>query len=359
MATGGIRGLRKVQLGKEATKGTSVPATELLLAEAEVRANFPLYRNQHPFGIMGEFGGPTKTLAKDVDIGLKMNGVSYEQLTWLLNASLDVPIDGGAAVPPPYHHVYASGIGAGAALIETGPTLPDSLTLEGIWTDGTDPEEVEIPYCMVRSLTLSGDQNGELQVSADLFGRDIVDAPVTALALPTNLEPIVVADGIFYINTTMALAAPAIALGTWAAPAAGSWAGKIISFNLEVATGLMPFHGVRGALTFDRHQEIGNKNFRLTVRALQDAAASNSPAAERVAAAAGTMRFVTLNFVGSGNKKFRFAGACKHEQGDFLTIGEQDGLDVVEMSFIGHYDPTAGTLGRMQFAVANDEAAAP
>lgn len=356
MATGAIRGLRKVQLGKETTKGTSVPATELLLAEAEVRANFPLYRNQHPFGIMGEFGGPTKILSKDVDVRLNMNAVSYEQLPWLLNAALDVPIDGAG---PPYHHVYASGIGAGAALIETGPTVPDALTLEGIWTDGTDPEEVEIPYCMVRSLTLSGDQNGALAVTAELFGRDIVDASVTALTLPTNLEPIVVADGIFYINTTMALAAPIIAAGSWGAPAAGSWAGKILKFSLEVATGLMPLHGVRGALTFDRHHEVGTKNFRLTVTALQDAAGTNSPAAERTAALAGTMRFVTLNFVGSGNKKFRFAGACKHEQGDFLTIGEQDGLDVVEMSFIGHYDPTAGTLGRMQFAVANDEVAAP
>src|SRR3990167_4749095 len=194
MATGAIRGLRKVQVGKEATKGTSVPATELLLAEAEVRANFPLYRNQHPFGIMAEFGGPTKILQKDVDVRLNMNGVSYEQLTWLLNAALDVPIDGGTG---PYHHVYATAITAGAALSVAGPTTPDALTLEGLWTDGTDPEEVEIPYCMVRSFSLSGDQNGELQLTAELFGRDIVDVAVTSLALPTNLEQIMVADGTF------------------------------------------------------------------------------------------------------------------------------------------------------------------
>jgi len=356
MAVGSIRGLRKVQLGKEATKGTSVAATELMLAEASVTANFPLYRNAHPFGITAEFGGPTKILSKDVDIALTMNGVSYEQLTWILNAALDVPIDGGAA---PYHHVYATAIDVGAALDVAAVTTPDALTLEALWSDGTDLEQIEIPYCMVRSFTLSGDQNGPLNLSANLFGRDIVDAAVTALTLPTNLEPILVPDGTFYINTTMALAAPVIAAGSWSAPAAGGWSGKIISFSLEVTTGLMPFHGVGGSLLFARHVESVPKNFRLTVRALQDAAATNSPAAERTAALAGTMRFPTLNFVGSGNKKFRFAGACKHEMGDFLTIGEQDGLDVVEMKFVGHYDPTAGTLGIMQFAVANDETAAP
>src|SRR3972149_3726311 len=121
MATGAIRGLRKVQVGKEATKGTSVAATELLLAEAEVRANFPLYRNAHPFGIMAEFGGPTKVLSKDVDVRLSMNGVSYEQLTWLLNAALDVPIDGGTG---PYHHVYATAITAGGGRPPPRPPHP-------------------------------------------------------------------------------------------------------------------------------------------------------------------------------------------------------------------------------------------
>lgn len=355
MATGGIRGLRKVQVGLETTRGTSVPATELLLATAEVRANFPLYRNEHPFGIMAEFGGPTKILQKDVDITLDMLGVSYEQITWLLNAALDVPVTVDAAVPPPYGYVY--GASTSAPLGVAGPTGPSSLTLEGLWTDATDNEAVEIDYVMARSFRMSGEQGGALNVVADCFGQDILDAAVTSLTLPTDLEPIIIADGIFYINTTFALAAPTPALGTWTAPAAGSWAGKIISFDLEVITGLMPFHGVRGSPLFDVHKESIPKNFRLTVRALQDAAATNSPAAERTAALAGTLRFVTLNFVGTGNRKFRFAGACKHEMGEFLTVGEQDGLDVVDMSFIGHYDPTSA--GVFQMAVASDQATAP
>lgn len=355
MATGAIHGLRKVQVGKESTKGTSVPATELLFdTSADIEANFPLYRNEHPFGILGEFGGPTKVLAKDVNITLDIPALNYQQLTWLLNAALDVPIDGGAG---PYHHVYASAITAGTTLVENAPTVPDSLTIEAIYSDGTDLEEFEIPYCMVRSFNISGDQNGPLRASVNLFGRDLVDAAITSLSLPTNLEPIITADGIFYINTTMALAAPAIATGTWAAPAAGSWAGKILSFSLDVVTGLEPFHGVRGATTFERHQESAKKNFRLGVTSLQDAAVTNSPAAERTAALAGTMRYATLNFVGSGNNKMRFAGACKHEGGELPTIGVQDGLDIVTMALVGHYDPTAA--GRMQFAVANDETAAP
>lgn len=354
MASGGIHGLRKVQIGKEATKGTPVAATELLLASGEVRVNYPLWRNTAPFGIMVPAGGPTKLLAKDIDIGLTFDGISYEQLTWLLNIGLDVPTAISAAIPPPYAYAYGA---AGAPLSVSGPTVPDSATIEAIWTDGTDPEEVEIEYCMARSLSFSGDQNGHLQVAADIFGRQIADAAITSLTLPTDLEPIVIADGTFYINTTFALAAPTIALGTWAAPAGGSWAGKILSFTLDITTGLAPFHGIRGATLFDAHKESIPKDFRLTVRALQDAATSNSPAAERTAAQAGTLRFVTLNFVGTGNRKFRFAGSCKHEMGDFLTIGEQDGLDVVEMTFVSHYDPTSA--GIMQFAVANDQAAAP
>ena len=351
MAQGAVFRLRKVQVGKETTKGTSVPATELLLAEADVTANFPLYRNVHPAGIMAEHFGPTKLLAKDVAIALRMNGVSYEQITWMLNAAIQVPVTAGAA---PYQHVY----GASAVLPSavTGPLTPDALTLEGRWTDGTDHEDIEIPYCMVEELTLSGQQNGELQLAATMFGRDYVDAAVTSLTLPTDLEPIVIADGTVYINETFAAAAPTPAAGTWVAPSGGSWAGKIISFNLTVPTGLSAFHGVRGSPLFDRHMET-MKTFRLTLTALQNAAAADSPTAERVKAAAGTLRFVTLNFVGSGNRKFRFAGACKHEQGEFASIGEQDGLDVVEMSFVAHYDPTSA--GILQFAVASDQATAP
>lgn len=336
MVTGSLKALRKVQLGKEATKGTAVPATEILLADADLTLGYELYRNPHPFGVLVEHAGPTALLKKDVDVRLRADGVTFEQLPWFLSLCLDQPATTGVG---PYEHLWNPGT---AALWD-----PHSATLEARYDDGAAQEDIEVEYLTGRTLRISGDQNGQLQVEVDAFGRQVTDAAITSLSLPATLTPITVAMGKIYINNTFALA-------DLLAPAAGIISNQIISFNLEIDVGQFPWHGIEGNTFFAEAKERA-KNLRFSLRALVNPdAASEGSAAERVHAAAEDLRFMTLAFTGPGNLDCHIVFTAKHEMGDFLTITEQDGMDVIEMTMVGHYDPTGAVLVKVE--LNNDDA---
>lgn len=356
MPTGAIKTLRKVQIVNEAAKGTAIAATHVLLADATLKPDYALYRNPHPIGVLSEFSGPTALLKKDVDIDLEMDGASFQQIAWLLSLGIDQPasvdLNEGASAGP-YSHAWDPGL---AALWN-----PHSATLEGRWTDGTDHEDIEVEYATARSLSLSIEQKGQLKASANLFGRQMTDATITALTAPTVIDPITAAMGSYYINDTWAAAAPATLED---APAAGQVSNQIISATLDLDCGQEPFHGIQGNAYFAEAKETA-KNFKLAIRCLYNGAlGSEGAAAERVHAAAGDMRFVTLRFAGitcrssdaTSTFSLRIALAGKHEFGDFANIGEQDGMDVVDMSIVGHYDPTGAKL--IEAVVINDTATA-
>ena len=322
---GTVYSLRKVQIGKESTSGTAVPATELLVAKADVTLDYPLFRNQAPFGVMAANAGPTKLLQKNVDLTIEFDGLTYEQAGWVLGM-IDEATTSGVG---PYTHDYAPGTSALWA--------PGSHTIEAQYTDGAIAEDVEFEYAMARRISFSIEQGGQLQCTLDMFARQATDAAITSLALPTDLNPIVASQGIFYILDTYAAA-------DLTPPASGALdGGVILSAELDIDLGMAPFHGVSGSLTFAEHKETA-KNFELTMTVLYDTAASDSALAERAKAQSEALRFVTLQFILDSNRSMRLTLAGKHEQGDFLGMTEQDGLDVVSMKIVGQYDPTGAQL---------------
>ena len=326
---GAVFSLNKVQIGAEVTPGTAVPAKELLLAKADVTLDYPLFRNQTPFGVIIENAGPTAILSRDVDISLEFDGISYEQLGWVLGM-IDKASTSGVG---PYTHDYAPGTAALWA--------PETYTIEAEWTDGAIAEDVEFEYAMARSLSFSIEQNGQLQVTADMFARQATDAAIT------SLTPVIASEGKFYILDTYAAA-------DLSPPASGGFdGGVILSAQLEIDLGIMPFHGVSGNLYFTEHKEVA-KSFELTMTVLYDTAAADSALAERAKAQSETLRFVTLHFDGPSTHSFRITLAGKHEMGDFLGMSESDGLIVVDMKIIGHYDPTGAHLVTCE--LVNDEA---
>ena len=324
MPSGGIVSLRRVAMGVESTHGTAVPTTKIMLAEAELDVDVELFRNEHPLGVMIEQAGPTKIKREDAGLRIRAEGVSYEDLPWYLGMGVDKPVTAGAG---PYTHTFDPG--------DAAIWAPDSQTIELRYTDGTVDEDVEIEYCMARQLTLSGEQNGELSIEADIFGRRTTDAANTSLSFLQG-EPVVISDGKIYINESHADADADV-------PSGGQFTAQIISFNLEIMTGLFPFHGIDGNTYFVEHKEAA-KTARLRLRCLYDTGASDTPLVERAKAAARTVRFVTISFTGTGNLKARFVLTCQHEKGGFLQMGDQDGLDVIEMNLIGWYDSTAAKM---------------
>lgn len=323
---GAVFSLNKVQIGKETESGTAVPATELLLATAEVEVNYPLFRNAAPFGVLAQNAGPTKLLSKDVDIALNFDGMTYEQAGWVLGMIDEASTSGTSA---PFTHDYAPGVAALWA--------PGSHTIEAEWTDGSTAEAIEFEYAMARALTFSLEQQGQLQVKCDMFARQVSDAAITSLTLPTAMSPIVASQCIFYILDTYTDA-------DTTPPAGNAWdGGVVLSLELNIDLGIKPFHGISGLEYFTEHKEVA-KNFELTMTVLYDTAGSDSALAERAKAQGETLRFVTLQFVGAGDLKMRLTLAGKHEMGDFLGMSEQDGLNVVDMKIIGQYDPTGAHL---------------
>lgn len=354
--TGSTKSLRLTQIGKEATKGTAVAATEILRADAEVTLDFPLYRDEHPVGVLLENSGPTPLLSKDVAIRMLMNGATFQQIAWLLSLSIDQPstsdLNEGASAGP-YRHTYDPGI---AALWD-----PHSATLEGRLNDGGNQEDVEIEYVTARSLGLVIERKGQLVVTADLFGRQITNAAITALSVLSQEDVITAAMWKYYINNTWAAAAPA----GHAAPSGGLVSNQVIRAGLDVDNGQFPEHFASGNLYFDEAKER-RKGLQLRVNCLVNPdAATEGMAAERVHAQNRDLRFITLFFEGilcrstgaTSNFTVRIALAVKHEMGDFHTIGDDNGLDTVEMSFLGHHDPTGAKL--VQVIVVNDDSSEP
>ena len=336
MPSGGIVSLRRVAFGKESTHGTAVAATKIMLAEAELDSDVELFRNEHPFGVMIEQAGPTKIKRVDAGLRIRAQGVSYEDLPWFLGMAVDKPETSGVG---PYTHDFDPG--------DAAIWAPDSQTIELRYTDGNIDEDVEIEYCMARQLTLSGEQNGELSIEADVFGRQVVDATGTSLSFVEG-EPVVISDGKLFINDTFVLA-------DVDAPIAKQFTAQIISFNLEIMTGIEPFHGIDGNTYFVEHKEKA-KTARLRIRCLYDTGASDTPLAERANAAARTIRFVTIVFTGTDGRIARFVLTCQHEKGDFMTMGDQDGLDVIEMNLIGWYDATAAKMFKSVITNNNTDA---
>ena len=322
---GAVYSLNKLQIGKEVTSGDAVPATELLLAKADVTLDYPLFRNQTPFGVMAANAGPTKLLSKDVDISIEFDGLTYEQAGWVLGM-ITLAATTGAG---PYEHLYEPGLG--------GLWAPGSHTIEAEWTDGTIAEDIEFEYAMARAISFSIEQGGQLQCTLDMFARQATDAAITSLTLDTGLEPIVASQGKFYIRDTFVLA-------DVTPPIAGAWdGGVILSAQLDIELGMMPFHGVSGNEYFTEHKEVA-KNFELTMTVLYDTAAADSALAERAKAQSEDLRFVSLVFIGAGTNDLRITVAGKHEMGDFLGMSESDGLNVVDMKIVGQYDPTGAEL---------------
>ena len=326
--TGAIKTLRMVQIGKEATKGTAVPATAILLAEADVDlSGYEMYRNPQPFGTFAKSAGPTAVLKKDVEVALKAEGVSYELLAWFLALTLDQPTTTGAG---PYVHTFDPGL---AAIWD-----PHSATLEGRHSDGTNHEDLEYEYFTGRTLRLKGERNGTLQAEVDGFARQATDEAITSLSLPATITPITIAEAKYYMNDTWALA-------DVHAPVAGIVSNQITAFDLEVDCGQEPWHGIDGALTFSEAVEK-EKDFRLNVTCKYNPdTASEGVAAERVHAAAGDLRFVTIAFSGPGNMLLDITLAGKHENAEISPPSrDDDGLDMGEYTIVGHYDPTGAKL---------------
>ena len=345
----GIKALSRIEIGKETTAaGTAIAADVLLQAEGMMKDT-----QERVFPVEGsEFVFPTAEsyIRKEgVEITIEDSPATTELLPHLLGMG----VAGGVAAA-------SDGSGNDSIYIYPFPilaanTAPDTYTVEG----GDDAESGEASYCFATHLGLKWAAGEELQMSADLVGREWTDCAFTGTNPSITLHQLNRAK--LYINDS---------------GATGFFTQKtqtFMGFELDYPTGWKPIYSGDGLLTFTFPKFVGHKddNAIVGVLTLEHNATGE---AELNFARAGTIRLIKVVWEGDA---VTTAGTLysKHsvildaaiQYTDVPALEDEDGNNMVALPFrvvYSHADATAIISGPSGTAaggitVVNELAALP
>jgi len=321
----GQTAFRKVQIGEESTHGTAVAATAKLLATLSMKENLALIEPVLEDGrlsnyLNSEVGGRMAELRLDMP-------ATYEQILYALHAGLK-----GNITP-------AQQAETTAYLWDFDPNLvasnaQDSFTIEF----GDDIQAFYAEYCLARELRLSGALDEALQLSADIFGRQLTTCGFTAALTVPAIEHILMNKGKFYIDD------------------AGSGLGDtekaatLIAMDLRLPTGVAPAKYADGNLYFASHNE-GKRHLELDLTV----AFNSTINTERTKFIDRSKRFIRIEFTGTliegAYYKELTIDVCGRYAEDILPLEERDGENIARVKFVSCYDAT--WLKEFQIQVMN------
>ena len=331
----GIKALRKLQVGKEASTdpGTGVAATALLRFEGlwkdELKIEFPMEN-------VGYISGRDRAYISQYLASMAMSGpATFEQFPYILEAGI-------AAVTP------TTDSGSGFIYTYTLPTTSqgtiNTYTIEG----GDDQQEEEASYGYCADFTLAGRFAEVWNLESNWFGRQVTPSNFTADSdvVATEVEEMLFQKSRLYIDNDTD------AIGTT------QKSNTFLQASLKVKTGW-------------RHQFTGGNRLdfsfikRPTIEALLDITFEHdgSATAEKTAWRAKTARLIRILVEGSAlatpgtytYKTCRIDLAGKWET--FDVLGEEDGNDIVTGTFRARYNANAALFG--QIVVVNELASLP
>ncbi len=330
-----IKEARRVQIGKESTRGDPVAATRA------ISMRDPTYRIIEE---MEEFEGQMhRTMARVATAPVVVRtGTEFEFASWLdfdqiLMFCLS-GLKGGVSPATP---------GTGDARLWTfrppiaADPLPDTYTLEFSDRDmDASPNELsnESPYCFTTVIEITGGIDGVVEITASMVGRKaVIAASTAALALPT-LEFMPQLKWTIDVD-------PA-----WASLGSTQISGQIYGFTWRFEGYLRPvaYNDGRGDLDFSQY-EFAPRTADLSLDVTIDP--SGFVAAEDGNKTVGTPRFVRLEIEGSAfdtpddsfNKMLRIDG-CYYHRADSMTErgNDRDGSASTRMHLSSAYDVTEG-----------------
>jgi hypothetical protein len=185
----GAKWAHKIQLGKETTPGTAVPATtiwrgvggnlqdtrEVTMVDEQVGIAIPTTRNY-----IGRVGG---------SLSMAATPATYEQVLHILEAGIKT-LGTGAADGPGSGKIYAYPLGL------TSVNTIKTYTIE----TGDNQQAEEMEYSFVEKFTLTAERGEAVMVSADWIGRRVQDTTFTpALSVPAA-ETMLAAKGALYLD---------------------------------------------------------------------------------------------------------------------------------------------------------------
>lgn len=323
---GGIRKLRKLQLGKETTAGTARPASIIWRGVASMPAD--QLQVVFPNEDVGYLANTDRSYVpvKDAVLAMEQTEATFEQLPYILAAGVKNVITG-------------SGDTGGSGYIYTYPfpttaqNTAKTFTIEA----GDDNAAEEMEYAYVEDFTISGEPKSAIMVSANWRGRQLSTSAFTSTASLPTVEEILFNTSKLYIDTAGA---------NWGTTQKSQ---TMLGFNLNVKSGYWPKYTGDGNLYFSYIVQTAPE-ITLDVTFEHDGTAT----AEKAAWRAQTVRKIRVKAEGSS---FTTAGATYAKKTmiidlvgkwqSFAAIDEIDGNDVVTGTFNGRFNSTANSAGRV------------
>jgi hypothetical protein len=319
----GIKALRKIALGREASAGTAVAATTLWRGMGTIEDQLEVVFPEEDIGLIS---GSDRTYIPKLLAALTMDETesTFEQLPYI----------GAAGIFDLTTGVTDTG-GSGKIYTYTMTTSTQATvrtyTLEG----GDDQQEEEMEYSHVSSFTLSGKAGEAWKVGADWAGRQVTPSTFTgSIAIP-SVEEMLFSKTKLYIDATT--------IGTTQKTL------TLLEATLNVNTGLVPVFTADGQLYFSFIKQT-QPEVTLDITFEHDGTA----VAEKAAWRAQTARLIQLKCEGStlttaGSSYSVKTGiinlAGKWEA--FEKLGEQDGNDIVKGTLRARYHSTSNNFMTM------------
>ena len=321
--------LIKAQIGVESTWGSAATATAILhgvLAPTITPAVKNTAFDENRGSLVSGF------LSSQIVNGGTINlpgTCFYEDLMYQLMMSLGTVNASGSS---PYVWTFP-----GALTTAPSPVIG---TLE--LGDTTSSNGVKISGCTAQTLSITGQQQGELKYTMALFGKTFTpNASLTSLTTYHTPEAVLFPSMAFYMDA---------AGGT---PGTTAYAGGCYSFQLDITTGYTPIFagGSKAPLGFTYAKQEWKLKlglFNLTSPALRTSINTNL--------LGGLPVVCDLKFT-SGTKvlEIQFAGRM---DSDPAVFGDQQGAQAFEVQLVGQYD--TGTLANQgQVILTNTQSALP
>ena len=318
----------------ETTAGTAVAATAIWrgkgLIEDQREVRFP----EEDVGYLS-LVDRSYTPAYAAVLAMDEIEATFEQLPYILTAGVKAVTSGSA-----------DGTGSGYVYTYTFPTTTANTVSTFTIEAGDNQEVEEMEYAFVESFKLSGAMGEAVMMSAEWRGRQATLSSFTgALSVPT-VEEILASKTKLYIDAISGT------IGTT------QKTGTLLSWALNVTTGMQAYTTADGALYFTANKQVGPE---VTLELVFEFDGTST--AEKVIWRAGTARLIRLEVQGTAlttagtfsYKTLRIDLAGKWEK--FNKIDEQDGNDFIAATFRSRYDSTSASFAEIK--VVNNLSALP
>jgi len=298
------------QVGTQSAFDTAVAATaRLAVPRVDFEADDAVMRPQLAKGLAIRSPGNEFVTIRGGRWSVPAHPANFEQLPGWLGTVVAGGVTGSGAGP--YAFTFTRNILALPAL--------NLLTLERRMSDFTNHIDEEWLNCVGQELTISGQADGEVQLSVQGIGSKRTASTLTGSQTMPAVEHVPFSLSEVDLD-------PA-----WASIGSTQLVGQVLSWSVRVMSGAKGLRPADARTTLDHGlivydaREVGAE---IRMRLLQDKTRYN---AEVAAAEAQTLRGMRFAFAGTSSRAFNLDVLAKHTAGSLVTVDESDGQVVYDV----------------------------